>query len=100
MFLEPLHESGLQVRGQTDFHGNPAIVHIGHEIGIFAQARAVTDAMRAAPMNGLMNACRAVSFSSVTRTIHVVVPDDVEGFPVMFGWKILLGSGQIEPHNA
>ena len=100
VIFDGVDSGGLDVGFEADFEGDAVIVDVVEEVAVFAQARAVSDAVGIAVVDGLVNGSWAVGFTGMNCRIEVILADEGEGFGVSVGRVIGFAAGEVESDNA
>src|ERR1700733_9341971 len=111
MFRDAADRSGMDVAGQTDLQRNSLIEdvlrqrahiedHTFLDPHVFDQPCAMSDTMRAAPLNRLPDGFLAKSFTGVDRDVEVLALNVVKGVDVFLCRIAAFFAREIETHHA
>src|SRR5687768_16017569 len=90
----------LHVGCETDLDGNAEIVHIREQIGIFPQARTMTDAARVSVVYRLLDRYRSERFAGVHGDWQIRIRRELKRLLVLDGRVTVLRAGEVEADDA
>ena len=94
------HRVCLHVGGQADLDGDAEVAYVPHQVGVFMQAGAVSDPVRATVMQRLVDRLRPVRLPGMDRRRHVAVDHGVERVLVLLRGIVVLRPRQVEADDA